>query len=160
LVVLATILILYKEFLIISFDPLFAAALDLPAEFLRILLLVLLALTIVVSLQTVGVGLVTAMLVTPGAAAYILCKRLPAMMAVSAVIGAVSTIAGLYLSFYIDIASGAAVVLIATTIFIAVFLVAPGKGILWRRLRKSQSPSGAGATLDPERGPAPDSTRI
>ncbi len=132
LVVLATILVLYKEFLIISFDPVFAALIDLPAEFLRIVLLVLLALTIVVSLQTVGVGLVTAMLVTPGAAAYILVKRLPAMMAVSAAIGAVSTIAGLYLSFYIDIASGAAVVLIATTIFVAVFLFAPRQGVLWR----------------------------
>ena len=72
----------------ISFDPVLAATMRLPAELLRNLLLVLLALTVVVSLQTVGVGLVAAMLVTPGATAYLLTRRLPAMMAVAAAIGA------------------------------------------------------------------------
>ena len=132
-VVLATILLLYKEFLIISFDPVLAATMRLPAERLRILMLILLALTIVVSLQTVGVGLVAAMLVTPGATAYLLTRRLPMMMIVAALIGAFSSIAGLYVSFYINVASGAAVVLIASLIFLGVFLFAPPRGLLWRR---------------------------
>ena len=83
-------------------------------------MLVLLALTIVVSLQTVGVGLVAAMLVTPAATAYLLTRRLPTMMVVSAVIGALSSVAGLYASFYINVASGAAIVLIATALFLLV----------------------------------------
>ncbi|MFN8594823.1 MAG: metal ABC transporter permease [Anaerolineae bacterium] len=133
--VLITIVVLYREFLVVSFDPVLAATLRLPAERLRIFMLVLLALTIVVSLQTVGVGLVAAMLVTPGAAAYLLTRRLPSMMIVAALIGAVSSVVGLYLSFYISIASGAAVVLTATAIFFLVFLFAPERGVIVRRWR-------------------------
>lgn len=134
LVVLATIVLLFKEFLVISFDPVLAATIRLPAERLRNLMLVLIALTIVVSMQTVGVGLVAAMLVTPGATAYLLTRRLPTMMVIAAFIGAFSSIAGLYLSFYVNVASGAAVVLIATMIFLLVFLFAPTRGIAWRYL--------------------------
>ncbi len=133
LVVLATIAALYKEFLVISFDSVLAATLRLPAELLRNLMLILLALTIVVSLQTVGVGLVAAMLVTPGAAAYLLTRRLTTMMLFAAVIGAFSSVAGVYVSFYINIASGAAVVLTASMIFLVVFLLAPRRGLLRRR---------------------------
>jgi len=135
--VLVTILLLYKEFLVISFDPVLAATLRLPAERLRNLLLVLLALTVVVSLKTVGVGLVTAMLVTPGATAYLLTRRLPAMMAVAAAIGAFSGLAGMYLSFYANIASGAAIVLTASGIFVLVFFLAPRRGALWQLLRRN-----------------------
>ena len=100
-----------------------------------------LALTIVVSLQTVGVGLVSAMLVTPGAAAYLLTRRLASMMIVSAVLGAVSSIVGLYLSFYLSVASGAAVVLTATTIFLLAFLFAPARGLVprWWHARSAQT---------------------
>jgi ABC-type Mn2+/Zn2+ transport system permease subunit len=131
-IVLTTIVLLYKEFLVVSFDAVLAATLRLPAELLRNLMLILLALTIVVSLQTVGVGLVAAMLVTPGATAYLLTRRLPTMMLIAAIIGAFSSIAGLYVSFYINVASGAAVVLIATAIFLLAFLFAPARGALWR----------------------------
>jgi manganese/iron transport system permease protein len=134
--VLVTILLLYKEFLVISFDPILAATLRLPAELLRNLLLILLALTVVVSLKTVGVGLVTAMLVTPGATAYLLTRRLPAMMAVAAAIGAFSGLAGMYLSFYANIASGAAIVLTASGIFVLVFFLAPRRGALWSFIRR------------------------
>jgi len=138
MIVLTTIVLLYKEFLVISFDPVLAATLRLPTELLRNVLLILLALTIVVSLQTVGVGLVAAMLVTPGATAYLLTRRLPMMMLIAAGIGAFSSVAGLYASFYINVASGAAVVLIATAIFLVAFLLAPKYGVLWqaRRTRK------------------------
>ncbi|MCE5243656.1 MAG: metal ABC transporter permease [Syntrophobacteraceae bacterium] len=144
LLVLATIVLFYKEFLVISFDPVLATTLRLPKELLRTLMLVLIAVTIVISLQTVGVGLVTSMLVTPGATAYILTRRLPVMMVLSACMGAVSTVAGLYISFYVNIASGAAVVMVATALFLAVFTLAPKRGFLWRYVRKS-SPSGNGA---------------
>ncbi len=132
--VLLTILLLYKEVMVISFDPVLAATLRLPLEWLRNLMLILLALTVVVSLQTVGVGLVAAMLVTPGATAYLLTRRLPTMMAVAAAIGAFSSLAGLYLSFYANIASGAAIVLVATAVFMLVYLLAPKRGVLWHAL--------------------------
>ena len=137
-IVVATIVLLYKEFLVISFDPMLAATMRLPAEFLRNLMLILLALTIVVSLQTVGVGLVAAMLVTPGATAFLLTRRLPTMMVIAALIGAFSSIAGLYVSFYVNVASGAAVVLIATAIFLLAFLFAPQRGVAWNYLRTRQ----------------------
>ena len=72
-----------------------------------------------------GVGLVAAMLVTPAAAASLLTRRLPVMMVVAALIGAFSSVAGLYLSFYIKIASGAAVVLVATAVFVLAYVFAP-----------------------------------
>jgi manganese/iron transport system permease protein len=131
--VLLTVLAFYRQFLVIAFDPVLAATQRLPVERLRMLLLLLIALTIVVSLQTVGVGLVAAMLVTPGATAYLLTRRLPTMMMVAALIGAVASISGLYLSYYVNIASGAAVVLVATALFTAVFLFAPERGVVWRR---------------------------
>ncbi len=134
--VLVAIFLFYKELLVISFDPVLAATLRLPTELLRNFLLVLLALTVVVSLKTVGVGLVAAMLVTPGATAYLLTRRLPAMMAVAAVIGAFSGITGMYLSFYANIASGAAVVLTASAIFLLVFFLAPRRGALWQIIRR------------------------
>jgi ABC-type Mn2+/Zn2+ transport system permease subunit len=138
--VMAVVFLLYKELLVVSFDPVLAATLRLPAERLRTILLVLLALTVVVSLQSVGIGLVTSMLVTPGATAYLLTRRLPRMMAVSAVIGALSGIIGLYASYYLNVVSGAAIVLTATGFFLLAFLLAPRKGIVWkwaRGLRKS-----------------------
>ena len=133
LLVLGTILLLYKQFLVISFDPILAATLRLPVELLRNLMLILLALTVVVSLQTVGVGLAAAMLVTPAATAYLLTRRLWPMMVVSATIGAVSSLVGLYLSYYLNIVSGSAIVLTATAIFLIVFLFHPRRGILWKK---------------------------
>ncbi len=135
--VIAVIVILYKPFLVISFDPILAATLRMPANLLRSLLLVLIALTVVVSMQTVGVGLVAAMLVTPAATAYLLTRRLSRMLVVSAFIGGFSSIAGLYLSFYLNIASGSAVVLCATIIFLVAFLFAPEKGAITRRLKRA-----------------------
>ncbi len=123
--ILLTVAIFYKPFLVISFDPVLAATLRLPAELLRNLMLVLLALTVVVSLQTVGVSLAAAMLVTPAATAYLLTRRLWPMMLVSAVIGAVSSIIGLYVSYYFNIVSGSAIVLTATVMFLL--------GFLWKR---------------------------
>lgn len=132
--VLVSVIVLYKPFLVISFDPVLAATLRWPAELLRNLLLILIALTIVISLQTVGVGLVAAMLVTPAATAYLLTRRLPTMMMLSVGIGAFSSLVGLYLSYYMNIASGAAIVLTATVCFLMAFLFAPHRGIIRNRL--------------------------
>lgn len=125
--ILLTVALLFKPFLVISFDPVLAATLRLPVELLRNLMLVLLALTVVVSLQTAGVSLAAAMLVTPAATAYLLTRRLLPMMFVSALIGALSSVVGLYLSYYFNIVSGSAIVLTATAIFLL--------GFLWKRIK-------------------------
>jgi ABC-type Mn2+/Zn2+ transport system permease subunit len=126
--VLLVIFFFYKEFLVISFDPVLADTLRLPTTFLRYLLLVLLALTIVVALQVVGVALMLAMLVTPAAAASFVSRHLPSMMVVAALIGVFSGIAGVYASYHLNIASGPAVVLVATAIFLIAFLLAARRG--------------------------------
>ncbi|MBK6325456.1 MAG: metal ABC transporter permease [Chloroflexi bacterium] len=131
-IVLLAVFLFYKEFLVVSFDAVLAVTLRLPTTFLRYLLLILIAVTIVVSLQVVGIALMLAMFVTPAAAASLLTRRLPTMMGVAALIGAFSGVAGLYASYYMNIASGPAVVLVATFIFLIVFLFAPGRGVLLR----------------------------
>jgi ABC-type Mn2+/Zn2+ transport system permease subunit len=136
IIVLSTILVLYRPFLVISFDPVLASTLRMPAELLRNLMLILLAITVVVSLQTVGISLVAAMLITPAASAYLLARRLPSMMVLAALIGALSSILGLYFSYYLNIASGSAIVLVATGIFVLAFLFAPGRGWIWHLTRQ------------------------
>ncbi|GIV75709.1 metal ABC transporter permease [Litorilinea aerophila] len=137
--VLLIVFALYKEILVLAFDPTLAVVLRLPATFLRYLMLVLIAVTIVVSLQTVGVALVLAMLVTPAAAAQLLTRRLPSMMAVAALIGAFSNVTGLYLSYYVNVASGPAMVLVATAIFLLAFTFAPRRGLLWQMARRRRA---------------------
>lgn len=123
--ILLVFLAFYKEFVVISFDPLLAATLRLPTRLLENLLLVVIAVTIVVSLQTVGVALMVAMLITPAATAQLITRRLPSMMVTAAAIGSFSGVVGLYVSYYANIASGAAIVLVATAIFVLTFLLAP-----------------------------------
>jgi manganese/iron transport system permease protein len=132
-VVLLTIFFFYKEFMVLSFDPVLAATLRLPSGALNNLLLVLMALTVSVAMQTVGVALMVAMLVTPAATASLLTRRLWKGMFVSAAIGAGSAITGLYLSYYLNIVSGSAIVLTATAIFLFVFLFHPRRGVLWKK---------------------------
>jgi manganese/iron transport system permease protein len=129
--VVLIILALYKEFLVISFDPILAATLRLPSSALNHLLLVLIAVTIVVSLQTVGIALMVAMLVTPAATAYLLTRRLPVMMLLAAMFGALSGVVGLYISYYVTVASGAAIVLVCTAFFMLALLFAPRRGLIW-----------------------------
>jgi ABC-type Mn2+/Zn2+ transport system permease subunit len=132
-IVLLVVGLLYKQFLVVAFDQVLATTLRLPVQVLRNVLLVLIALTIVVSLQSVGVGLVAAMLVTPAAAAQLLTRRLPSMMVTAAGIGGLSSVAGLYLSYYANIASGASIVLVASALFLAAYLFSPRVGLLRRR---------------------------
>jgi ABC-type Mn2+/Zn2+ transport system permease subunit len=125
--VLLIIFALYKEFLTLSFDPILATTLRLPVGLLNNLLLALIAVTVAVSLQTVGVALMVAMLVTPAATAFLLTRRLPRMMGLAAIFASLSGVIGLYLSYYLSIASGAAIVLTATFFFVIAFG--------WRRIR-------------------------
>ncbi len=116
--ILVLVFAFYKEFLVLTFDPTLAATLRIPIRVFEYLQLVLIALTIAVSFQTVGVALMVAMLVSPAAAAYLLTKRLPVMMILAATIASASGVIGLYLSYYVNVASGPAIVLVATAFFV------------------------------------------
>ncbi|MFZ6020964.1 MAG: metal ABC transporter permease [Chloroflexota bacterium] len=121
--ILLIVFFLYKELVVLSFDPVLAATLRLPTRLLDYLLMVLIAIAIVVSLQTVGVALMVAMLVTPAATASLLSRRLPVMMALAALFAALSGVIGLYLSYYLNVASGAAIVLTCTAFFGVVWII-------------------------------------
>ena len=136
LLTLIVIGLFYKEFLTISFDPILAVTLRLPVDWINNLLLSLIAITIAMSMQTVGVTLMVAMLVTPAATAYLLTHRLPVMMFLAAGFASLASVIGLYMSYYISIASGAAIVLVATAIFLIVYFIAPRRGLLWSWLQR------------------------
>ncbi len=123
--ILALISLLYKELQFITFDQEMAEASGLPVAFLYYLLLVLIALTVVVSLKAVGVILVFALIVTPAASAYQLVHRLTPMIFISAAIGAAGSTAGLFLSYLWDVPSGATIVSVLTLIFLLCLVVSP-----------------------------------
>src|SRR5512143_668657 len=127
--VLLVIFAFYKEFMTLSFDPILATTLRLPVGMLNNLLLGLIAVTVAVSLQTVGVALMVAMLVTPAATAYLLTHRLSTMMILASIFASLSGVIGLYFSYYLSIASGAAIVLTATFFFVVAFGWKRVKGI-------------------------------
>jgi manganese/iron transport system permease protein len=131
--------LLYKELLIVSFDQTLAQTLQLPDELLRITLLVMLAVTVVVGVQAVGVALIAATLVTPAATARFFVKRLHHMMALSAALAAACGVIAMYLAWYLDIEPSAAIVLTMTSIFLLAFLFAPQQGYLWSRFTQKQS---------------------
>ncbi len=139
ILVILLIVLFFKELLTMAFDPTLAVVLRLPVRALRYLLLVMLAITIVASLQTVGLALMIAMLVTPASTASLLTRRVPSMMAVAALIGVFSNVSGLYLSYYLDVASGPMMVLVATAIFLVVFVTDPRH----RRAPAAASPAGS-----------------
>ncbi|MCO5043786.1 MAG: metal ABC transporter permease [Verrucomicrobia bacterium] len=115
---LGAICLLYKELVVLTFDAVLAATLRLPVRLLNYLLLALLALAVVLALQTVGVALVIALLVTPAATASLLTRRLPTLMVGAALIATLSGAIGLYLSYYLGIAPGPAIVLVVTALFL------------------------------------------
>jgi ABC-type Mn2+/Zn2+ transport system permease subunit len=133
LIVLGGIFAFYKEFLVLSFDQTLARTLRLPVTFLQNLLLILLALVIVISIQAVGVALVLAMLVTPASTAYLITRRLPPMMLLGAVFGTSAGLLGLYVSYYFDMASGPAIVLVETAFFLVALVASPRRSSLWSR---------------------------
>jgi manganese/iron transport system permease protein len=134
-IVLTVVLLIRKELLFATFDPLGAAASGLPVAVLEYLLLALLGVTIVVSIQAVGIIMVVAMLVTPSATAQLLVVRFGQMMAIAVGIAAVSAVVGLYASFYLNLASGASIVLVETLFFALALILGPKTGLLARARR-------------------------
>jgi manganese/iron transport system permease protein len=130
LVVLAMVALFYRQLLFTAYDPTMAAASGVPVGLVQYGLLAMLAVSTVVALKAVGIVLVVAMLVTPAATASLLVRRVHYIMALGAVVGAVSSVVGLYVSYYADVASGAAIVLTATVLFLLVFLFSPRRGLL------------------------------
>jgi manganese/iron transport system permease protein len=139
LIVLAVIGALWKELLYSTFDPLGAAASGLPVERLDYLFLAIIAITIVVSLQSVGIILVVAMLITPAATAQLVTRSFGRLIAVAALIGVVAPLVGLYLSYWTNSASGATIVLVETAVFLAALLVRPGLTLFRGRPALSRS---------------------
>jgi ABC-type Mn2+/Zn2+ transport system permease subunit len=122
-IVALSVALLYRALLYTTFDPVVAEASGIHAGFVDYALLVLLALTIIISLESVGIVLVAALLVTPAATAFQLTRRFTSMIVLSAAIGAFCAVAGLYASYYLQAASGATIVLLATLLFFIAMLV-------------------------------------
>jgi manganese/iron transport system permease protein len=131
--VLGAVVVFWKELLYATFDPLGAAASGLPVTAMEYLFLVLVALTIVISLQAVGIILVVAMLVTPAATAQLVTTRFERMLLVALLIGIGASVLGLYVSFWFDVASGATIVLVQTATFLIALTAGPRRGLLRRR---------------------------
>ncbi len=130
LVVLAMVALFYRQLLFTAYDPTMAAASGVPVGLVQYGLLAMLGVSTVVALKAVGIVLVVAMLVTPAATASLLVRRVHYIMALGAVVGAVSSVVGLYVSYYADVASGAAIVLTATVLFLLAFLFSPRRGLV------------------------------
>jgi len=128
----AIVALLWKELLYATFDPLGAAASGIKVGRLEYLFLALVALTIVVSLQAVGIILVVAMLITPAATAQMLTVRFTRLMGLAALVGIASSVIGLYLSYWLDVPSGATIVLVQTAMFLTALVLGP-RGLLARR---------------------------
>lgn len=132
-VVLLVVISLYKELLFYSFDPLGAESAGLPVNLLNFGLMVLIALTVVASMKSVGVILVLSLLITPAATAYLLVKQLHQVMILGAIIGIISSISGMYLSYYFNLPSGPAIVLVASGFFVLSLCFSPSHGIFTHR---------------------------
>jgi len=130
IITFSIVIMYYKEFHLYSFDPVQANTLGMNTTVIHYGLMLLLTLTIVASLETVGIILVVAMLVTPGATAYLLANTLPVMMLIATASGIISAVVGLYLSFIYNAASGGTIVLVSTALFCLVFIFSPRQGLL------------------------------
>ena len=132
---LAVLALKWRDFLAIFFDEAHAATVGLNPRRLKTLFFALLALATVAALQTVGAFLVVAMIITPGATAYLLTDRFPRLVAIAVAIGVGCSAVGAYLSFFLDGATGGIIITLMTTLFIAAFVLAPKHGLLAARAR-------------------------
>jgi ABC-type Mn2+/Zn2+ transport system permease subunit len=134
--VLALVALFYREVVFTAYDPTMAEASGVPVTAVQYGQLALVAVATVVAIKVVGIVLVVAMLVTPAATARLLVRRIPQIMALATLFGALAAVTGLYLSYYLNVASGAAVVLVATGLFLLALVLSPRNGLLgwwWRR---------------------------
>lgn len=130
--VLLFIRLFYKELLFYTFNPIGAQAVGLPTKWLNLMLISSITLTIIASMQGVGVVLVISLLIGPSITGYLLVKELHQMMIVGGIIGSISGVIGIYLSYYWNVPSGAAIVLVVCCFFLLAFLFSPSQGILTR----------------------------
>jgi manganese/iron transport system permease protein len=131
--ILGAVLLFYKELLFYTFDRTGAMAMGLPVNLIHLGFMAAITLTIIVSMQAVGVILIIALLVGPALTAYLLVKELHQMMIVGAIIGVISSVSGMYLSFNIQhVPSGPAIVLVSSSLFVIALLFSPSQGILTR----------------------------
>jgi len=138
-ITLAIIAISWRTLLLYAFDPIHAHAIGISPRRLEVLLLGLLALTVIVALQAVGIVLVVAMLITPGATAYLLTDRFDRMLLIAAATGVLSTLLGTFVSYHLDASTGGSIVCVLALAFLAAYLFAPHHGVLARRGRRSPS---------------------
>lgn len=134
--VIGTIVIFYRHFTIVSFDPIMAASIGLPTRLLHIVLTAMIALVCVSGISMVGVIMIVGLLITPAASAYLMSDRLPVMMGLAAVFGVVSVLAGLYFSEMVNASGGGAIMLMGFLLFLVTLVVAPRYGLLATWLRK------------------------
>ena len=129
----------WRDLMVVFFDESHARTVGLNPSRLKIVFFTLLSASIVAALQTVGAFLVIAMVVTPGATAYLVCDRFPKLILLSVLIGSVTCFTGAYLSFFIDGATGGIIVVLQTIVFLGVFLIAPKYGYISARLKIRQA---------------------
>ncbi|MEJ6709050.1 MAG: metal ABC transporter permease [Amylibacter sp.] len=138
-VTLAILLLKWKDLMVTFFDENHARSIGLKPDLLKVLFFTLLSASCVAALQTVGAFLVIAMVVTPGATAYLLTDRFPNLLIVSVAIGSITSFVGAYLSFFLDGATGGLIVSLQTVIFLIVFFVAPKHGYLAAQRRAARA---------------------
>lgn len=147
---LAVLLAKWKDLMVVFFDENHARSIGLRPDILKAVFFILLSAAVVAAMMTVGAFLVIAMVVTPGATAYLLCDRFPRLIALSVVIGTVTSFTGAYASFFLDGATGGIIVTLQTVIFLTTFIFAPKYGLLAARRRAASAlkhPPGSGAVL-------------
>ena len=135
-VIILCILLFYKQLLLTSFDPTMALTIGISTTLVHYMLMTLLSMSIVAGLQSVGVILIIAMLITPPATAYLLSNNLKKILFLSPMFGTISAVAGLYLSYHFNFASGASIVLVAVALFLLAFLFSPKEGVVTRLFRR------------------------
>ncbi|THJ66147.1 metal ABC transporter permease [Arthrobacter echini] len=153
---LAVLLLKRRDLTLLAFDRTHAHVIGINTRRLSALLLGLLALTVVVGLQAVGIILVVAMLVTPGATAFLLTRSFDRMLVMSVSLTVIASVAGIYASYYLDISTGAAVVLCQALVFTVVYLVARPDGLLWQLARRRRSTRGGREGAPARTGSAAD----
>ena len=136
---LAILLLKWKDLMVAFFDENHARSVGINPDRLKALFFILLSASTVAAMQTVGAFLVIAMVVTPGATAYLLTDRFPRLIAISVAIGTLTSLVGAYLSYFLDGATGGIIVVLQTLIFLAAFLFAPKHGLLAARRRAREA---------------------
>ncbi|MBN9888943.1 metal ABC transporter permease [Pelagibaca abyssi] len=139
LVSLMVLLAKWRDLMAVFFDEAHAQSIGLRPGLLKAVFFTLLSASVVAAMQTVGAFLVVAMVVTPGATAYLLCDRFPRLIVTSVAIGALTAFFGAYLSFFLDGATGGVIVVLQTLLFLAAFVFAPRHGMLAARRRAAEA---------------------